>query len=73
MPFAGRPPGADDGAGCSDLAWRRERSFIAHNEDDGTFFEGRCALLTLALDGQPVVTAFAAPLVTPSRVKIHFV
>jgi len=62
-----RPPGADDGAGCSDLAWRRERSFIAHNEDDALFFEGRCALLTLALDGQPAVTAFWKPGFLPSN------
>ena len=72
VPLAGggrrsRPPGADDGAGCSDLAWRRERSFIAHNEDDAEFFEGRCALLTLALDGQPVVTAFWKPGFLPSN------
>jgi hypothetical protein len=72
VPFAGggrqsRPPGADDGAGCSDLAWRRERSFIAHNEDDGLFFEERCALLTLALDGQPAVTAFWKPGFLPSN------
>lgn len=58
---------ANDGAGCSDLAWRRERSFLAHNEDDATFFEGRCALLTLALDGQPVVTAFWKPGFLPSN------
>jgi Acyl-coenzyme A:6-aminopenicillanic acid acyl-transferase len=66
-PPDGRPPGADDGAGCSDLAWRRERSFIAHNEDDAAFFEGRCALLTLALDGQPAVTAFWKPGFLPSN------
>jgi hypothetical protein len=66
VPADGRPPGADDGAGCSDLAWRRERSFIAHNEDDAAFFEGRCALLTLALDGQPAVTAFWKPGFLPS-------
>ncbi|MGH3396350.1 MAG: carcinine hydrolase/isopenicillin-N N-acyltransferase family protein [Streptosporangiaceae bacterium] len=47
-------------------AWRRERSYIAHNEDDGTFFEGRCALLTMALDGQPAVTAFWKPGFLPS-------
>jgi hypothetical protein len=72
VPLAGdgrrsRPPGTDDGAGCSDLAWRRERSFIAHNEDDAEFFEGRCALLTLALDGQPAVTAFWKPGFLPSN------
>ncbi len=48
--------GAD--GGCSDLAWRRERSFIAHNEDDSGFYEGRSALLTLMLDDLQPVTAF---------------
>ena len=43
---------------CSDLAWRRERSFLAHNEDDDPFFADRSALLTMALDGLPVVTGF---------------
>ena len=55
------PAAADDGAGCSDLAWRRQRSFLAHNEDEPDFFAGRCALLTLALDGQPPVAMFAKP------------
>ena len=67
VPPFGRPPDHDDGAGCSDLAWRRQRSFIAHNEDDAAFFEGRCALLTLVLDGQPAVTAFWKPGFLPSN------
>ena len=41
------------GIGCSDLAWRRERSFIGHNEDGTPENVGQCALLTLALDGLP--------------------
>ncbi|HEY7429127.1 MAG TPA: C45 family peptidase [Streptosporangiaceae bacterium] len=49
-------PGA--GEGCSDLAWRRERSFIAHNEDDSGFYASRSALLTLMLDDLPPVTAY---------------
>jgi hypothetical protein len=52
---------ADDAAGCSDLAWRRERSFIAHNEDESDFFAGRCFLLTLELDGLQPVAVFAKP------------
>lgn len=44
--------------GCSDLAWRREQAFLAHNEDDGPFFADRSVLLTLALDQMPVVTAY---------------
>ena len=56
----------DGGAGCSDLAWRRQRSFIAHNEDEPDFFTGRCVLLTLALDDQQPVATFAKPGFLPS-------
>jgi hypothetical protein len=55
------PGPGDAGAGCSDLAWRRQRSFIAHNEDEPDFFAGRCVLLTLALDDQQPVATFAKP------------
>jgi hypothetical protein len=55
------PDPAGAGAGCSDLAWVRQRSFIAHNEDEPDFFAGRCALLTLALDDQQPVATFAKP------------
>ena len=55
-----------DGGGCSDLAWRSRESFIAHNEDDSEFFDGRSALLTLALEGRPAVTAFWKPGFLPS-------
>jgi hypothetical protein len=63
----GRPDLPDDGTGCSDLGWRRERSFIAHNEDEADLFAGRCVLLTLELDGQQPVTAFAKPGFLPSN------
>jgi hypothetical protein len=46
------------GIGCSDLAWRRERSLIGHNEDGAPENVGQCVLLTLALEGLPTVTAF---------------
>lgn len=46
---------------CSDLAWRREHSVIAHNEDESGYYDGRCVLLTLVLDGQQPVTAFWKP------------
>jgi hypothetical protein len=52
---------------CSDLAWRRGRSFIAHNEDQGTSMTGRCVLLTLAIDGLPPVFAFWCPMFLPSN------
>jgi hypothetical protein len=49
---------ADD---CSDLAWRRRQSIIAHNEDESGFYDGRSILLTLAPEGQQPVTAFWKP------------
>lgn len=55
------------GIGCSDLAWRRERSFIGHNEDGAPENVGQCALLTLALDDRPSVTAFWYPGFLPSN------
>jgi Acyl-coenzyme A:6-aminopenicillanic acid acyl-transferase len=53
--------GGDSGGECSDLAWRRRRSIIAHNEDESDFYGGRCVLLTLAPKGQQPVTAFWKP------------
>ncbi len=55
------------GIGCSDLAWRRVRSVIGHNEDGAPENIGQCALLTLALDGLPVVTAFWYPGFLPTN------
>jgi len=55
------------GIGCSDLAWRRERSVIGHNEDGVPANVGTCALLTLILDGLPPVTAFWYPGFLPSN------
>jgi hypothetical protein len=55
------------GGGCSDLAWRRRESFIAHNEDDAEFYDGRSAMLTLALAGRPPVTTFWKPGFLPSN------
>jgi hypothetical protein len=52
---------------CSDLAWRRERSFMAHNEDQGASMAGLCVLLTLAIDGLPPVFAFWCPMFLPSN------
>jgi Acyl-coenzyme A:6-aminopenicillanic acid acyl-transferase len=64
--FRGDLGAVGDGGGCSDLAWRRRESFIAHNEDDSEFFDGRTAMLTLALEGRPAVTAFWKPGFLPS-------
>jgi Acyl-coenzyme A:6-aminopenicillanic acid acyl-transferase len=55
------------GIGCSDLAWRRERSVIGHNEDGAPENVGQCALLTLALDRLPTVTAFWYPGFLPTN------
>jgi hypothetical protein len=55
------------GIGCSDLAWRRDRSIIGHNEDGAPENVGQCTLLTLALDGLPTVTAFWYPGFVPSN------
>ena len=55
------------GIGCSDLAWRRERSLIGHNEDGAPENLGQCALLTLTLDGLPTVTAFWYPGFLPAN------
>jgi hypothetical protein len=52
---------------CSDLAWRRGRSVIAHNEDQGKSMTGRCVLLTLAIEGLPPVCAFWCPMFLPSN------
>ena len=59
--FRGDLGPVEGGIGCSDLAWRRERSVIGHNEDGVAENIGHCALLTLALDGLPAVTAFWYP------------
>jgi hypothetical protein len=55
------------GLGCSDLAWRRDRSIIGHNEDGAPEAIGRCTMLTLALDALPVLTAFWYPGLLPSN------
>jgi len=55
------------GIGCSDLAWRRDRSVIGHNEDGVPENVGQCTMLTLALDDLPTVTAFWYPGFVPSN------
>ena len=57
----------EGGIGCSDLAWRRDRSVIAHNEDGAPEDVGRCALLTLTGNGRPPVTAFWYPGFLPAN------
>jgi Acyl-coenzyme A:6-aminopenicillanic acid acyl-transferase len=67
MNFRGDLGTVTGGIGCSDLAWRRERSVIGHNEDGAPENVGYCALLTLALDGLPTVTAFWYPGFLPAN------
>lgn len=67
MNFRGDLGPVSGGIGCSDLAWRRERSLIGHNEDGAPENVGLCALLTLALDGLPTVTAFWYPGFLPAN------
>jgi hypothetical protein len=67
MNFRGDLGPVTGGIGCSDLAWRRERSLIGHNEDGAPENLGQCALLTLALDGLPAVTAFWYPGFLPAN------
>jgi hypothetical protein len=67
MNFRGDLGVVTGGIGCSDLAWRRERSVIGHNEDGAPENVGHCALLTLALDGLPTVTAFWYPGFLPAN------
>jgi Acyl-coenzyme A:6-aminopenicillanic acid acyl-transferase len=57
----------EGGIGCSDLAWRRDRSVIAHNEDGAPEDVGRCALLTLTGNGRTPVTAFWYPGFLPAN------
>jgi hypothetical protein len=58
---------AEDATGCSDIIWRRKSSAIAHNEDGAPEEAGRCMLLTLAFDDEPVVTALWYPVFLPSN------
>jgi Acyl-coenzyme A:6-aminopenicillanic acid acyl-transferase len=67
MNFRGDLGPVTGGIGCSDLAWRRERSLIGHNEDGAPENAGQCALLTLVLDGLPTVTAFWYPGFLPAN------
>jgi Acyl-coenzyme A:6-aminopenicillanic acid acyl-transferase len=67
MNFRGDLGPVTGGIGCSDLAWRRERSLIGHNEDGAPENVGQCALLTLDLDGLPAMTAFWYPGFLPAN------
>jgi hypothetical protein len=58
---------AEDGRGCSDLGWRGERSYIAHNEDGSATLAGRLTLLTLAVEDAVPVMALWYPGFLPSN------
>jgi acyl-CoA:6-aminopenicillanic acid acyl transferase len=59
--------GGGDGTGCSDLGWRRERSYVAHNEDAAPALHGRLTVLTLTIDGDAPVTTQWYPGFLPSN------
>jgi hypothetical protein len=59
--------GTSGGFGCSDLAWRGERSLLGHNEDGSASLAGQCALLTMAPDDEPPVTGFWYPVFLASN------
>lgn len=54
-----------DGTGCSDLGWRRARSYLAHNEDGHA--ATRLTILTLSVDGDPTVAVEWYPGFLPSN------
>lgn len=57
--------GHGDGTGCSDLGWRRRRSFVAHNEDGGA--ATNLTVVTLAVDGEPPVAVEWYPGFVPAN------
>jgi hypothetical protein len=59
--------GTHDGTGCSDLAWHGEKSIVSHNEDAAPALNGQLAFVTLAIDGEPTVTAQWYPGFLPSN------
>ncbi|MFI2351730.1 C45 family autoproteolytic acyltransferase/hydrolase [Streptomyces sp. NPDC019443] len=59
--------GTGDGTGCTDLIWRGDRSFVAHNEDAAPALDGRLMLLTLAIDGLEPVTVQWYPGFVPAN------
>lgn len=59
--------GTDDGTGCTDLAWRGSRAFVAHNEDAAPALDGYMMFLTLRLDGDVPVTALWYPGFVPAN------
>ncbi|MDJ0361926.1 C45 family peptidase [Rhodococcus sp. H29-C3] len=59
--------GVDDGTGCTDMAWHRKSSFVAHNEDGAPALLGHFMLLTLEIDGQQPVTAQWYPGFSPAN------
>ncbi|MET3811520.1 C45 family peptidase [Arthrobacter sp. UYEF3] len=59
--------GTHDGTGCTDLAWRRDHSFIAHNEDGAPALNGRLMFVTLLIDGDVPVTAQWYPGFVPAN------
>ncbi|MER7345792.1 C45 family peptidase [Streptomyces aurantiacus] len=53
--------------GCSTLAWRRETTVVAHNEDGDPRLDGCLMLLTLLVEGEAAVTALWYPGTLPTN------
>ncbi|WP_415855061.1 C45 family autoproteolytic acyltransferase/hydolase [Sinomonas sp. G460-2] len=59
--------GSSDGTGCSDLGWCGRNTVLAHNEDAAPALEGQLMFVTLAVEGEPTVTAQCYPGFLPSN------
>lgn len=59
--------GSYDGTGCTDLVWRRGRSFVAHNEDGAPAVGASLMFLSLHIDGEQPVAAQWYPGFIPSN------
>ena len=63
--------GSGDGTGCTDLGHlSAEGAFVAHNEDGDPVLDGRCALLTLQLHGEPSATVWWYPGFIPANTAV---
>ncbi|WP_049576391.1 C45 family autoproteolytic acyltransferase/hydolase [Streptomyces sp. SBT349] len=60
--------GAEDGTGCTDVAFSDEHAdVVAHNEDGAPELVDQGVVLTLALDGEPSVTVWWLPGFLPAN------
>ena len=62
--------GVEDGTGCTDLAWRAARGYLAHNEDGAPGLAQHLSVLTIRVDGQPAVTVHWYPGFVPANTVV---